>query len=134
MDIIQAARLLGKAIQEDERYKAYHNAKIANDTDGDLQKLIGEFNLLRMQIDDEMTKEDSDKEKLKSLNEQLRKTYADAMVNENMQAYTKAKNELDEVVNRMNAIIELCLDGADPDTCEPADGCTGSCSTCGGCH
>ncbi len=134
MDIIEAARRLGKAIQEDERFKQYHKARIANDTDGDLQKLIGRFNLLRMQIDEEMAKEDSDKDRLKTLNEELRKTYADAMVNENMQAYTKAKTDLDAVVGRMNAIIELCLDGADPDTCEPAEGCSGSCSTCGGCH
>ena len=34
----------------------------------------------------------------------------------------------------MNAIIDLCIAGEDPDTCEPAAGCSGSCSTCSGCH
>ena len=47
MDAIKAARELGKAIQNDERYKAYIEAKKANDADDELQQLIGEFNLKR---------------------------------------------------------------------------------------
>ena len=30
--------------------------------------------------------------------------------------------------------ISKCVDGEDPDTCDTSTGCTGSCSTCGGCH
>ncbi len=134
MDIIEAARQLGKAIQQDERYAAFTTARLANDTDGDLQSLIGEFNLVRMQVDEEMNKDARDEEKIKALNAQLRKIYADIMVNENMVAYNKAKNDFDEVVRRMNAVIDMCIAGEDPDTCEPAEGCTGSCSSCSGCH
>ena len=79
MDMMEAARQLGKAIQADKRYLAFYAAKDANDADEALQELIGRFNLLKMQID-------------------------------------------------------LCIAGEDPDTCEPAEGCTGSCSSCGGCH
>jgi cell fate (sporulation/competence/biofilm development) regulator YlbF (YheA/YmcA/DUF963 family) len=81
-----------------------------------------------------MNKEgEQNKDKITDLNQQLRKSYAEIMANENMQAYNNAKNELDHIVQRVNGIIELCLSGEDPDTCEPS-GCTGSCSTCGGCH
>lgn len=134
MDIIQAARQLGKAIQNDPRYLAFYAAKDANDADQALQEQIGQFNLLKMQIDEEMDKQPRDEEKIASLNADLRKAYADIMVNEHMRAYQNAKNEIDEAVRRMNAIIDLCIAGEDPDTCEPAEGCTGSCSTCGGCH
>ena len=51
MDIIEAARNLGAAIQQDERYKKYIEAKKANDADEELQELIGEFNLARMSVD-----------------------------------------------------------------------------------
>ena len=56
------------------------------------------------------------------------------MCNDNMIEYNKAKEEFDAVMQRANAIIELCTEGEDPATCEPATGCTGSCATCGGCH
>ena len=44
-------------------------------------------------------------------------------------------SELDTMLNDINNVIAQCVDGADPATCEPeTSACTGSCSTCGGCH
>lgn len=134
MDMMDAARQLGKAIQQDPRYLAYVAARKANDADEALQELIGRFNLLKMQVDEAMDKEPRDEEKIASLNAELRKAYSAIFVNEHMQAYQAAKQELDEVVRRMNSIIDLCLAGENPDTCQPAENCTGSCATCGGCH
>ena len=45
MDVIEMARELGKAIQQDERYKRIDAAKKANDEDSQLQELIVKFNL-----------------------------------------------------------------------------------------
>jgi len=50
MDVIEIARQLGKAIQEDERYSDYMLAKEKNDADEALQALIGEFNLIRQNL------------------------------------------------------------------------------------
>ena len=47
-EVEAAARALGKAIQADPRYQAYHAAKKANDADEALQQEIQEFNLKRM--------------------------------------------------------------------------------------
>ena len=134
MDMLDAARQLGKAIQQDERYLAFVAAREANDADEALQALIGQFNLLKMQVDEAMDKEPRDEEKIAALNAELRKAYAAIFLNENMKAYQTAKADLDEAVRRVNGLIDLCLAGEDPDTCQPAEGCTGSCSTCGGCH
>lgn len=134
MDIIAAARELGRAIQNDERYIAFNAARAANDADESLQAQIGEFNLTRMQIDDEMSRDERDDEKIKELNEKLRKVYSDIMMTENMQAYNNAKSALDEVITRMNSVIDQCLAGEDPDSVSPASGCTGSCASCSGCH
>jgi hypothetical protein len=51
-----------------------------------------------------------------------------------MVEYNTAKVELDTLVNQINTVISKTLDGEDPETCETEAGCTGSCSTCGGCH
>lgn len=135
MDIIAAARTLGAAIQADERYKKVLEQRRINDADKELQELIGEFNMARMSVDNELGKEEGrDEEKIKEFNSTLRRLYGKIMCNDNMIEYNKAKEEFDAVMQRANAIIELCTEGEDPATCEPATGCTGSCATCGGCH
>ncbi|MCH5325280.1 MAG: YlbF family regulator [Eubacterium sp.] len=135
MDAIKAARELGKAIQADERYIEYNKAKEANDADTELQNLIGEFNLKRQQVGLEMSKsaEEQDKEKLDEANKEMQRLYTMIMSNEHMADYTMAKAGMDKLVNEVNAIISLCVNGEDPDTCDYT-ACTGSCATCGGCH
>ena len=136
MDIIEAARQLGTVLQQDERYKRYLEARKANDADEELQKLVGEFNLARMQVDNEFQKEESerDNEKIKEFNVQIRQIYGKIMCNDTMMEFNKAKADFDAVMQRVNGIIDLSIEGEDPATCEPATGCTGSCATCSGCH
>lgn len=135
MDVITAVRELGKAIQADERYIKFNEARKANDEDAALQQQIGEFNLIRMQVSEEMNKDEGkDEEKIKELNKKLRKVYADIMVNDKMAAYNQAKNSFDELVRSMNTIIDKSIAGDDPDTCDWSDGCSGNCASCGGCH
>jgi cell fate (sporulation/competence/biofilm development) regulator YlbF (YheA/YmcA/DUF963 family) len=135
MEPIMAARQLGKAIQEDERFKTYFSAKDKNDADKGLQELIGEFNLQRENLTLEVSKgEGKDEKKVEELNTKMRATYNQIMSNENMRAYSEAKTEVDSLVNRVNQIIAMCCEGADPDTCEPAEKACGSgCGSCGGC-
>ena len=44
MDVIELARELGKAIQQDERFLSMQIARQNSDNDDELQQLIGEFN------------------------------------------------------------------------------------------
>lgn len=134
MDVIEITRELGKAIQADARYAAYNAAREKNDADETLQKQIGEFNMQRMQLNREMSKTDKDQDKIAAMNLKIREIYSEIMSNENMIAFNEAKSAFDELIIRVNGIINLSVNGEDPATCEPASGCTGSCSTCGGCH
>jgi len=135
MEPLKAARQLGKAIQEDERFKAYFSAKEKNDADEGLQNLIGEFNLQRENLTMEVSKgEGKDDQKVTELNTKMRETYAEIMQNDNMRVYSTAKTEVDLMVNQVNQIIAMCCEGADPDTCEPKAGnCGSGCGGCGGC-
>ena len=134
MDVIQKVRELGKAIQQDERFIRYAKAKLNNDNDTDLQNSIGEFNIIRMELDREMQAEEKNDNKIKELNEKLRDIYSKIMASDSMVEYNTAKVELDSLVNEINVVISKTLDGEDPETCETTQACTGSCSTCGGCH
>ena len=134
MGIIEATRVLGTEIQKDERFITYIKAKLANDNDEALQNQIGEFNTTRMNLDREMNAETQDENKIRELNEKLREIYTAVMSSQSMLNYNTAKAELDAMLNEINSIIMQCVEGEDPTTCEPQSACTGSCSTCGGCH
>ncbi len=134
MGIIEATRNLGVEIQKDERFIRFIKAKLANDNDETLQNQIGEFNTVRMNLDREMNAETQDENKIKELNEKLREIYTAVMSSKIMLEYNTAKAEVDAMLNDINSIIMQCVEGEDPMTAEPHTACTGSCSTCGGCH
>lgn len=137
MDVIQATRELGKAIQNDERYKGYIAAKEANDNDEALQQLIGEFNLKRENLQLELSKpeEAQNQEKIEKYNKELQESYERVMSNPNMANFAIMKNAFDNLLQQVQGIIGLCCDGEDPETCQyRVSSCTHDCSSCGGCH
>lgn len=133
MDIIEMTRELGRALQNDDRYTAYMLAKQANDNDTVLQALINGFENMRLQLNEELAKDDKDTERIKELDEGIKSNYKQIMSNKNMIVFTAAQGSLEALVNNMNQIITMCANGEDPDTCQPSTGCSGSCATCGGC-
>ncbi len=134
MGILEATRALGAEMQKDERFITFAKAKLANDTDEQLQKDIGEFNIVRMNLERETSAEEVNEEKVKELNEELRAVYTKIMSSKTMLDYNTAKAGLDAMLNDINSVIMQCAMGADPATCEPEQACSGSCESCGGCH
>lgn len=134
MEIIKMARELGKEIQKQDAYIKLQIAQRSSDNDKELQDLIGEFNLKRIAINTEAQKQDRDSDKLQRLNKEMREVYAEIMKNENMQSYNDAKEQLDSILQRILAIISQSANGEDPETTDYTPGCSGSCSSCAGCH
>ena len=96
--------------------------------------LIGEFNLARMDLNNEIGKSERDDARITELNEKVNNLYGQIMGDEGMTAYNEAKRECENLVNYIDAIINTAMNGGDPMTVqEPSASCTGS-STCGGCH
>ncbi len=131
--ILEMAKELGHAIQQDERFIRLQAAQTAADEDAELQALIGEFNLKRMAINSETAKEDKDEEKLKELNKEIREVYARVMANPSMAAYNEAKTAMDKIINGIGAIVNMAAQGMNPDEYDEHN-CSGNCSSCGGCH
>ena len=135
MTIIEMAREMGKLIQESDEYKALMEARTASDNDEELQKQIGEFNLVRMKMEIESSKPEPDQNKIGELNEKLMSIYTAVMESENMAAFNKAKDVVDHMMNHVTAILTAAVNGEDPATYDPeAASCGGDCCTCGGCH
>lgn len=136
MSVIEKTRELGKAIQEDERYIRYMKACEINDTDSELQKAIGEFNLKRAELSKEMKEPDKNADKLTELDKEIREMYDSIMAMPKMVEYNEAKDAMDKLLDSINYIVSMSANGEDPMTCpeQAPHGCSGSCSTCGGCH
>ncbi len=133
MDIIELSRELGRKIQQEESYVALQEANKAVETDETLQALIGEFNLFKLQLNEKLTAAERDEEAIKELNTKMRTLYADIMANDAMIKLNEAKNAFDGIMQRVFAIVSNSANGEDPNTTD-YQACTGSCSTCGGCH
>lgn len=136
MTVDEAVRALGKSIQEDCRYKRYENAKKANDANEELQQQIGDFQMERMNYQRESQKENPDTEKLAAMEKELDAKYEAILVTEGMKEFQAAKLEMDAMMQEVDTIITLCMNGENPETCHPSmGGCSGNCASCGaGCH
>ena len=135
MDVlVQMAIDLACQLKEDERCLAVRAAQQAADADEDLQQLIGEFNLKRIAINEEETKDQRDADKLRQLNTEIREIYANVMANEHMVAYNEAKTALDQLVGKIQTAINLAVQGQDPNLAAQEFSCSGDCGSCGGCH
>ena len=136
MDIIEITRQLGAAIQQDERYLAFHEARRTNEADTDLNDLINKIQLIHMSYQHEAAKDDANEEKLAAYDKEFSEVYQTVMANENMQKYEAARHAVDDMMNEITAILSLCVQGEDPKTCQPQEEhhCSGDCGSCGGCH
>ena len=135
MNVIDLARQLGKAIQSDGKYLNFKIASQNNDEDEALQDLIKEFNLKKISINNEVSKEDQNQEKIKELNNEMSACYEKIMENENMKNYSLSKIEFDNLMKRVSAIIMQSASGEDPETTDLIESsCSGSCSNCADCH
>ena len=137
MNVIELTRQLGAAIQKDERYLAFAAAKEANEKDEALNALMGEIQMIQMNYQMEASKENPDADKMKEYEEKFNDVYTKFMDSDKMKVYEAARAEIDNLMNYVMQILGLCVNGADPATCEPEQhdhSCDGSCSSCSGCH
>ena len=134
-DFITEFKKLCAQLQKEDIIVYLNQAKDMMDKDQELQEMIGKFNLTKYQLNAEMVKPDADNDKINELDLELNKLYEEIMANEFMIAFSEASDEVDHLTKYIQAIITATVNGGDPMTVElPAGGCSGSCSTCSGCH
>lgn len=136
MDVIKLTRELGAAIQQDERYLNFAKARQENENDAELNELMSQIQMVQMNYQMEASKENPDADKMKEYEEKFNDVYTKFMDSDKMKVYEAARAEIDNLMNYVMQILGLCVNGADPATCEPEQehNCGGSCSSCSGCH
>ena len=135
-DLLEMAKELGKALQKDAVYLAFRKAAEDNDNCEELQNLIGEFKLKKLNYSNENDKPQPDTDRLNALDKEVREAYSAIMRNESMVKYQTARAEFEQLLDSINRVIAYSAAGQDPDSYNPAaaSACSGNCAGCAGCH
>lgn len=136
IEIFGLAREIGVAIQSSEEYINYRMNEQAVECNKELQDAIGNFNLKKVEINNELSKDNVDQEKLDKLNKEIGELYRKINDDETMKKFNTTKQVFDDLLNKISYVISECAKGEDPYKVQipDEDACTGSCATCGGCH
>jgi cell fate (sporulation/competence/biofilm development) regulator YlbF (YheA/YmcA/DUF963 family) len=135
MDLIAMAREIGKGIQQDERYKKATGDAAAVNASAEIKEKISAFEDLRVQLEAAMAQsvpgqQDSE---VMDLDEKMHALYDEINAHPLMMTYNESRHEFEELINFLTHIITGSANGENPDEIQ-MESCTGSCSTCGGCH
>ena len=136
MDCIDLFKKAAAALQTDVRYLELDAARRENDADEELQNMIGEFNLARLDLNNESAKPETDAARVAELNQRVNDLYSQIIAREEHGALRRRQGRVRGPGQpHPDAIVNTAMNGGDPMTVQaPTGGCTGSCSTCGGCH
>lgn len=124
-EIIEKAKELGALLQSSEKVQKYAAAKAAYDCDEEVQKLVMEFNMHRMTL---QNLDDQDPDRTAEIEERIKGVYGKIMENEKMRAMQETGKAVEELLGQVNSVISYYVTGEEPSSC------THDCSTCGGCH
>lgn len=135
MDIIEMARELGKKIQADESYIKLNMTQKDVEDDEALQEKIADFNMKRYELTKEVSKPERDDAKIEALDQTVRTMYDEVTNDPKMVAYNEAQDTFNKLFEYVVHILQMSAAGDDPDAVtEPEQGgCSGDCSSCGGC-
>lgn len=135
-EILNLAREIGAAIQRSDEYIAYRMNEQKVECSKELQETIEKFNSKKAEINAELSKENPDQKKMDELNSEIGELYRKITNDKDMKDFNEAKSVFDDMLGRVSYLISECAKGEDPYKVEipDAESCTGSCSTCGGCH
>jgi len=135
-DIINLAREIGFAIQNNSDYIEFKIKEQNMNCNKDLQKTLEEFNLKKAQINLEMSKAEANSEKIDQLNKEVGELYSTIISSRDMKEYNKAKEKFDKLLQKISLIINKSAEGQDPYSIsvQEYEGCQGSCTTCNGCR
>lgn len=125
MTVFELAVELGKALKEDEKLIRLANAKKAYEDDGDLQKMMVEYEVQQKALQVELTRDERDTLLIDNVQRRINELYNSIMAHPVFVELNEAQSDVNELMNAVNNTITFEITGETPS-------CTHDCSTCGG--
>ncbi len=124
MEVMELAAELGKKIKEDPRVVKMQAAEKAYAEDRALMTLMTEYNAQSTALTEEYKKPEKDTEFIQRIEARINELYHEITENPTMLAYQQAQEEVNVLMNEVNAEITYQITGERP--------CSHDCSSCGG--
>lgn len=129
--IVEKAVELGKTISSSDEMKEYIKKEIEYNSDSEAQRITKEYNELRESLAQKAKSEDITPMEMLEIRKQLGAKFDEVSKHPVIGEYLEAKRKMEEILGKVNAVIRYYVTG---ETDEGEGGCSGDCSSCGGCH
>ena len=133
LDIFEKSRELGELLVASDEYKKVQRAEEAFNDDEFAQKKVAEFNELQQNVQNMMQTPDPDQAAIAAEADRLRNMQAELIEMPSIKAMNVAQTEFSNLLTQVNQVLRFIITGQTEEP-ESEGGCTGSCSSCSGCH
>lgn len=123
MEIMELAAQLGQAIKADERIAKMNEARVAYESNEEIQKLMLEYNAQQIAMAEEYKKDPVDQKIIEAIENRLDAIVTEVTSNPVFAMVNEAQEAVNKLMNEVNAEIEFQITGQRP--------CSHDCSSCG---
>lgn len=123
MEIMELAAQLGQAIKADERIAKMNEARVAYESNEEIQKLMLEYNAQQIAMAEEYKKDPVDQKIIEAIENRLDAIVTEVTSNPIFAMVNEAQEAVNKLMNEVNAEIEFQITGQRP--------CSHDCSSCG---
>lgn len=129
-EIIEKAQQLGTLIAESEEKNAADAAADRMNNDEEAVALLVKYNENKKSATEKLRGKDPSQEELQEFREYVQAEFEKIAENKVIAEYLEANKKLESLIQQVNAVLSYFITGQENES----GGCSGSCSTCGGCH
>ncbi len=130
MDVLDLATKLGEALSESDEFKRYRLAEEKYHADEEAARLTAEYGKKSEELAKELSREDIKPSEMIKIRQQMTAEYNKLFNNEVIKEFLQSKQMAESLLSQVNNIIQYYVTGEE----EQTGGCSGNCSSCGGCH
>ena len=128
--VIELAKELGEALSGSDEFLRYKAADEAYHADAEALRLTEEYGKKSEELAMELSKEDIKPTEMIKIRQKMTAEYASLCLNPVIKEFVESKQEAEKLLSEVNSIIHFYVTGEE----EQQGGCSGNCSSCGGCH
>lgn len=129
MNVIELAKQLGEALSGSEEFIRYRAADEAYHSDDEALRLTEEYGKKSEELAKELSKDGITPSEMIKIRQKMSAEYGALCLNPVIKEFVTSKQAAENLLSEVNSIIHFYVTGE-----EEQGGCSGNCSSCGGCH
>ena len=129
-EVFEKTRELGEALLNSEEFKAVKTAENIAMGDKEAAEVVGRYIELKSQMETLMSSAEKDWGEVQRVTYEINDCKEKMDSIDSLIALDRARDAFSELINQVNNVLRFIVTG---EMAQEESGCTGSCSTCGGC-